>query len=384
MVSDATRAVGLSSRRRSRRSEVTLLLFAMAVPVGAVAWIVNLNTTTLPSGGDDGSSEATFAERFRQDGVHGLRSIDRAETAFQLKLHGAKTLLAQQLRDEGWRASVSAKPLAENANPAAEDAGRPVAENASPAAEDAGSVISAQTRSVPVAEAANPAAENAAPVQKAESVPLPRSRPAQADLAAMVASSQAYAETLPKEALPKADNRTVMQKLSDMFPGKMTLASLTPDSGLYGKGPDLVALGYDSHTAVYDISARKVYLPGGVAIEAHSGLGSMMDDPNHVNQRMQGATPPATYDLKPRETLFHGVRALRMIPTSGSNTLGRTGLLTHPYMLGPNGDSNGCVSIKFYERFLKSYDDGEINRLVVVPSLKGGPAPVFQRASSDS
>ena len=368
MVSDAKRAVGLSSRRRSRRSEVTLLLFAIAVPVGAVAWIVNLNTT-LPSSGDDGSSDkASFAERFRQDGVHGLRSIDRSEIAFQLKLHGAKTLLAQQLRDEGWRASLSAKPVAENANPAAEDAG-PVAENANPAAEGA-------VR--PVAEAANPA-ESAAPVQKAEIVPLPRSRPAQADLAAMVASSQAYAE-----ALPKADNRTVMQKLSDMFPGKMTLASLTPDSGLYGKGPDLVALGYDSHTAVYDISAHAVYLPGGVAIEAHSGMGSMMDDPNHVNQRMQGATPPATYDLKPREALFHGVRALRMIPTSGSNTLGRTGLLTHPYMLGPNGDSNGCVSIKFYERFLKSYDDGEINRLVVVPSLKGGPTPVFQRASSES
>jgi hypothetical protein len=41
-------------------------------------------------------------------------------------------------------------------------------------------------------------------------------------------------------------------------------------------------------------------------------------------------------------------------------------------MLGPNGDSNGCVSIKEYDRFLKAFNDGKINRLVVVPSLSGG------------
>jgi hypothetical protein len=61
----------------------------------------------------------------------------------------------------------------------------------------------------------------------------------------------------------------------------------------------------------------------------------------------------------------------------------RSGLLTHSYMLGPNGDSNGCVSIKNYDRFLKAYTDGEINRLIVVPSLSGA-TQVSQRASSDS
>jgi hypothetical protein len=40
-----------------------------------------------------------------------------------------------------------------------------------------------------------------------------------------------------------------------------------------------------------------------------------------------GATPPAVYELKPRERLFHGVQALRMIPTEGSATKGRSGLL---------------------------------------------------------
>jgi hypothetical protein len=39
-------------------------------------------------------------------------------------------------------------------------------------------------------------------------------------------------------------------------------------------------------------------------------------------------------------------------------------------MLGPNGDSNGCVSIKNYDRFLKAFANGEIKRLIVVPRLE--------------
>ena len=42
-----------------------------------------------------------------------------------------------------------------------------------------------------------------------------------------------------------------------------------------------------------------------------------MDDPRHVNVRMHGATPPHVYDLIPREALFHGVQALRLIPVGG-------------------------------------------------------------------
>ncbi len=109
-----------------------------------------------------------------------------------------------------------------------------------------------------------------------------------------------------------------------------------------------------------------MYPPSGLALEAHSGMGDLMDNPDHVDQRMVGATPPAIYDLKPREKPFHGVRALRMTPAEGTSALGRVGLLTHNYTLGPRGDSNGCVSIRFYDRFIKAYDDGEFNRLVVV------------------
>ena len=84
---------------------------------------------------------------------------------------------------------------------------------------------------------------------------------------------------------------------------------------------------------------------------------------------MRGATPPAVYELKLREKLFHGVQALRLSPIGNSQTLGRAGLLAHPFMLGPNGDSNGCVSIKDYDAFLQAYISGEIKRLAVVARL---------------
>ena len=180
----------------------------------------------------------------------------------------------------------------------------------------------------------------------------------------------------------RPDDRTLLQKLSDLLPGRVTLASLSPGV-LFRQGPDLASLGYDGFTAVYDISAQAVYLPNGPSLEAHSGMGSLRDDPEHVSVPNAGATPPAVYDLKPREKLFHGVQALRMIPAEGSDTSGRSGLLAHSFMLGPKGDSNGCVSIKDYDRFLKAFDDGEINRLVVVPSLKSETL-ALQRSTSQS
>ncbi|MCP4559763.1 MAG: DUF2778 domain-containing protein [Bosea sp.] len=120
-------------------------------------------------------------------------------------------------------------------------------------------------------------------------------------------------------------------------------------------------------TAVYDISARVVYLPNGERLEANSGLGDMMNDLRFVHVRMKGPTPPHVYNLTEREALFHGVRAIRMHPVGGSGKIfGRAGLLVHNYLLGPRGDSNGCVSVKDYDRFLQSFLRGEIKQLVVV------------------
>ena len=127
---------------------------------------------------------------------------------------------------------------------------------------------------------------------------------------------------------------------------------------------------YDKQTAVYDISAHMVYLPDGTKLEAHSGLGSSLDDPRSASIRMRGVTPPHLYDLTPRESLFHGVAALRLNPVGGESSIyGRAGLLAHTFMLGPNGDSNGCVSFRDYNAFLSAYRNKGIRRLAVVARL---------------
>lgn len=314
---------------------------AIALALGTAAWVADIgDSTPLVTAALPPANSPSFDDRFASLSGNpparelSLRTLERsALSAVQLKLRDAKAMLAQKLQGDEWRST-----LTDNNE--------------------------------------QPATEETRPSQRVDGIPMPRSRPVQADLSAQIASSQAFADTNPN---PRVDNRNFFEKFTD----KIKLASLTPDSGLFGKAPDLAALGYDSRTAVYDIKAKALYLPSGVAIEAHSGMGALMDDPEHVDQRMVGATPPATYDLKPREKLFHGVRALRMTPTDGTSALGRVGLLTHTYMLGPRGDSNGCVSIKDYDRFLKAYDNGEFNRLVVVPSLRGS-ATASQRASTDS
>jgi hypothetical protein len=124
---------------------------------------------------------------------------------------------------------------------------------------------------------------------------------------------------------------------------------------------------YDRDTAVYDITAHTVYLPDGTKLEAHSGLGPSLDDPHSSRIRMRGVTPPHIYTLKPREALFHGVAALRLTPVGGEESIfGREGLLAHTYMLGPNGDSNGCVSFRDYNAFLDAYRNQGIRKLAVL------------------
>ena len=112
-------------------------------------------------------------------------------------------------------------------------------------------------------------------------------------------------------------------------------------------------------------------MPDGTKLEAHSGLGSKMDDMRYSHVRMQGVTPPHIYELKPRETLFHGVPALRLTPIGGEDKIhGRDGLLAHSYMLGPSGQSNGCVSFKDYYAFLDAYRNKGIRRLAVLAKVQ--------------
>jgi hypothetical protein len=192
----------------------------------------------------------------------------------------------------------------------------------------------------------------------AQTTVLPRPRPA---------SAPQIASDTPAP----ADRPSIFGKIVEKLFGKpapVKLAYAATDEGGLGVG-QIAAGGYDQWTAVYDISAHTVYMPDGTRLEAHSGLGSLLDDPNHADEKMRGATPPNVYDLELRGELFHGVRALRLIPQDERKVFGRAGLLAHTFMLGPNGDSNGCVSIKNYASFLQAYLDQKIKRLAVVTSL---------------
>jgi hypothetical protein len=171
---------------------------------------------------------------------------------------------------------------------------------------------------------------------------------------------------------PPAEREIKLASLQPLVPAASLLAAPGPDKRAappeaHNKPMPLPEP--DSHSAVYDISAHTVYLPSGEKLEAHSGLGEKLDDPRYVNVKDRGPTPPNVYELALRGELFHEVRALRLNPVGGDNMYGRDGMLAHTYMLGPNGQSNGCVSFKDYPAFLHAYLRGEVDRLVVVPRL---------------
>lgn len=127
--------------------------------------------------------------------------------------------------------------------------------------------------------------------------------------------------------------------------------------------------------AIYDITAGVVHMPNGEKLEAHSGLGDMMDDTRYIHVKMRGPTPPGTYKLTMRESLFHGVEAIRLTPVDGKKPFGRDGLLAHTYMLRKPGESNGCVSFRDYARFLAAFKRGEVKQMVVVSRLGNKAEP---------
>jgi hypothetical protein len=246
----------------------------------------------------------------------------------------------------------------------------------------------------PQAVAAAPQAVKPPQQQVAALAPVPPSRPAEtkatnhsgasihdmAQRAKAAVMSVASAEKPPPE---KEKPLTIFERLfgRSQSSGSQPASALAYASADFGStsslGPasqNIASVGtgalYDKQTAVYDIAAHMVYLPDGTKLEAHSGLGSSLDDPRSASIRMRGVTPPHLYDLKPREALFHGVAALRLNPVGGEESIyGRAGLLAHTFMLGPNGDSNGCVSFRDYNAFLDAYRNKGVRRLAVVAHL---------------
>jgi hypothetical protein len=227
-----------------------------------------------------------------------------------------------------------------------------------------------------VVQASLPKPQDASPspaVRQVASIPVPPKRPEVRSPSNKIASAGELAQRSKASTVATGSvTPTIFDKLfgtPERQPNGPVYAYASPDGGIMSDGRDteVPAPRYDRTTAVYDISAHTVYMPDGTKLEAHSGLGSMLDDPRHVRVRMRGATPPHTYDLVPRESLFHGVPALRLKPVGGEQAIfGRDGLLAHTYMLGPNGDSNGCVSFKDYYAFLNAYRNQGIKRLAVL------------------
>jgi Protein of unknown function (DUF2778) len=224
-----------------------------------------------------------------------------------------------------------------------------------------------------------PISSPVAPVQVASIAPAPRSAEAQPTKGPGSAirdmAQRAKAAVM---SIASGDKPSIVEKLwGKPQPKNSLLAYASADvSSTSSLGPNrnLALEGtqprYDQSTAVYDISAHMVYLPDGTKLEAHSGLGSSLDDPRSANIRMRGVTPPHLYELTPREALFHGVPALRLKPVGGEEAIyGRAGLLAHTFMLGPRGDSNGCVSFRDYNAFLNAYRNQGIKRLAVVARI---------------
>jgi hypothetical protein len=229
------------------------------------------------------------------------------------------------------------------------------------------------------------ASPRSAPLKVAAIAPAPAQRPAETTIAKGAVGAVRDMAQRAKAAvmsIASSEKQSIVEKLwgkpQPQPHGPSLLAFASADASVTGslgptQNPALVGSTprYDRSTAVYDISARTVYLPDGTKLEAHSGLGSKLDDPNSANIRMRGVTPPHIYELTPRESLFHGVPALRLTPVGGDEAIfGRTGLLAHSFMLGPNGDSNGCVSFRDYNAFLDAYRNQGIKRLAVVAKVE--------------
>ncbi|MFG1461963.1 tlde1 domain-containing protein [Xanthobacter sp. DSM 24535] len=218
----------------------------------------------------------------------------------------------------------------------------------------------------------------APPLEASRSIPLPPVRP----LFSPGLPSQTTLSAAPDLALPEnapLPPRNPLQQLA-----RTQLAYLPPADRPMGEEPaprltpqvvppaaQSILPGPTDRFAVYDISGKTVYMPSGERLEAHSGYGETFDDARHVSKKMVGPTPPNTYELTMRESLFHGVEALRMRPVGKEPMYGRDGFLTHSYMMGARGDSNGCISFNDYPKFLKAYKRGEVTRIIVVTNLPG-------------
>lgn len=218
-----------------------------------------------------------------------------------------------------------------------------------------------------------------------ETVPLPSFRPEIARAVDVEPTPRPAAPSLAEKQLAAAPASAPVPAPVQQRPATNMVAFARPDNPMRETKMDAVPWpDRGNGTAIYDISAGVVHLPSGEKLEAHSGIGKMRDNPDFVHVKMRGATPPSSYRLTMRESLFHGVEAIRLTPESGVNPHGRNGLLAHTYMLARRGESNGCVVFKDYTRFLAAFKRGEVKRIVVVPKLSGRSSMTASGATKGS
>jgi len=227
--------------------------------------------------------------------------------------------------------------------------------------------------SLPTIIEARPVPAKDADIAVAEAVlnVIPMARPARETVVQRASATSAIAKATGNDA-------------STTQPPSRLMAYADPDDSSVRKTKPFInpfaAISPGAGTAIYDIEAKTVYLPSGERLEAHSGLGHMRDNPRYVDRKNTGPTPPETYNLTYRESLFHGVQALRLTPANGARVYGRDGLLAHTYMLrGGRGESNGCVVFKDYNRFLAAFRRGEIKRLKVVSRVSSAASVASSR-----
>ncbi|KPF95620.1 hypothetical protein IP86_18545 [Rhodopseudomonas sp. AAP120] len=397
-----SRARNLPNHRgaRSMGFRKSLGAIAVALPVIGCVWTVYANTvgaSIYPAVGTWGDETATrvaqsdFAARFEPLAA-AASAAPSLMSHLALKAAMAKQGVVQVASADAGDVPVTSSVQAANAAPPQTKSGhryyalldanysfgfepdrfKPVQNNPAEAADPEGVKPEAGKAAVAVAPPPQP-------VKLAMAVPMPPERKATARVAPGPTRNPFSQEALvarAKAVLMAQKSESKSSFFEKLFgkPDAPALAYASADAGVTSTGeprdPAFTPSDDDRYTAVYDITAKTVYMPDGTKLEAHSGLGARMDDPRNVHVKMQGATPPHIYDLKMREALFHGVAAIRLTPVGGEDMIhGRTGLLAHSFMLGPRGDSNGCVSFRDYNAFLQAFKRGEVKRLVVVASM---------------
>lgn len=226
-------------------------------------------------------------------------------------------------------------------------------------------------RPAPVAAAPN---EVVPPMETVSTVPLPMANPL---FAGRVMAGDEPEDTLTLAPRPprKPDMEAQIAALPPPMEEDDAAEPEAPPAATEAPKDELRYPTSEDRFAIYDIRAKKLYLPNGKKIEAHSGYGDKFDDPRYVHVKMLGPTPPNRYKLRMREALFHGTEAVRMTPVGNGKMYGRNGLLLHPYLLGPRGDSNGCISLADYDAFLAAFKKGHVEEVIVVESMPKSTEP---------